>query len=300
MVPSSPEPETLHIPVLLKETLHYLQPERGGVFVDGTLGMGGHAEAMLNATKSKIRLIGIDRDPYALELAETRLGDRIEYLQGNYSELSFLRQKKIIDAADGILLDLGVSSYQIDTPERGFSFTQDGPLDMRMDQDERVTAASVIGTWPEHKLADIFFKYGEERLSRKIAHSIVERRSKQPFKRTEDLAEFIRGLYPAAQRYKKQHPAARVFQALRIAVNNELEHLEAAIPSALHLLAPGGVLVIITFHSLEDRIVKYAFRAAGEEYEILTKKPVVAEREEQLSNARSRSAKLRAIRRKVR
>jgi 16S rRNA (cytosine1402-N4)-methyltransferase len=290
-----------HVSVLLSETLDLLLPERGGIFVDGTLGMGGHVEAILQRAEvngAKLRLIGIDRDPYALEFAEERLGDRVEYFQGNYSEMGFLRKKGIAQQVDGILLDLGVSSYQIDTPERGFSFTQDGPLDMRMDQDESVTAASIINTWPEPKLADIFFRYGEERLSRKIARALVERRQKQTFKRTEELAEFIRSLYHPAQRYKKLHPAARVFQALRIAVNKELEHLEQAIPECLAMLAPGGVLAIISFHSLEDRIVKYAFREAEADgsYELCTKKPVVPSREEELSNPRSRSAKLRGIR----
>jgi 16S rRNA (cytosine1402-N4)-methyltransferase len=170
---------------------------------------------------------------------------------------------------------------------------------MRMDQDEQMTASGIVNTWPEHKLADTFFKYGEERLGRKIAKAVVERRVKQPFKRTADLAAFITEQYHPAQRHKKPHPATRVFQALRIAVNKELEHLEKAIPQALALLAPGGVLAIITFHSLEDRIVKYAFRNAAEtgEYEIMTKKPLVAGREEQVANPRSRSAKLRAIRR---
>jgi 16S rRNA (cytosine1402-N4)-methyltransferase len=292
------QPSERHIPVLLEETLTMLQPERGGVFVDGTLGMGGHAEAIL-ARNPEIRLIGVDRDPYALEFAEQRLGDKIEYFQGNYSEMGFLRKKKIAERVDGILLDVGVSSYQIDTPGRGFSFVHDGPLDMRMDQDESLTAGSIINTWPEPKLADIFYTYGEERLSRKIAREIVERRKREPFRRTEDLAEFIRGLYHPSQRYKKLHPAARVFQALRIAVNKELEHLEMAIPACLNMLAPGGVLAVISFHSLEDRIVKYAFRDAVAKggFELVTKKPVVPSREEELSNSRSRSSKLRGIRR---
>ncbi|HSI20547.1 MAG TPA: 16S rRNA (cytosine(1402)-N(4))-methyltransferase RsmH [Verrucomicrobiae bacterium] len=294
------QPADRHKPVLLTETLEILQPERGGIFVDATLGMGGHSEAMLECAaeaKKEIRLIGIDRDPYALEFAEERLGERVQYFQGNYSELSFLRTKNIAPAVDGILMDIGVSSYQIDTPERGFSFQHDGPLDMRMDQDEQATAASILNSWPEHKLAEIFFTYGEERLSRKIAKAVVERRRKELFKRTTDLAEFVTELYHPSQRHKRPHPATRVFQALRIAVNKELEHLGEAIPDALSLLAPGGILAIITFHSLEDRIVKYAFKGAGEEFQILTKKPLVAGREEQVSNPRSRSAKLRAIKR---
>lgn len=292
------QPADRHTPVLLEETMELLAPERGGIFIDATLGMGGHSAAMLErAGEQAIRIIGIDRDPYALEFAELRLGDRIQYLQGSFAQLGHLKDKKIIPAADGVLLDIGVSSYQIDTPERGFSFTQAGPLDMRMDQDQGLTAAVIINSWPEHRLVDIFVKFGEERLAKKIAHAIAERRRREPFKRTTDLAEFIREQYHPSQRYRKLHPAARVFQALRIAVNDELEQLRAAIPVAVDLLAPGGVLAIITFHSLEDRIVKYAFRELGPEFKVLTKKPIVPERSEQLSNPRSRSAKLRAVQR---
>jgi 16S rRNA (cytosine1402-N4)-methyltransferase len=290
------QPADRHTSVLLQETLDILAPERGGTFVDGTLGMGGHSEALL-ARNPSLRIIGIDRDPYALEFAEERLGQRIEYLQGNYSELSNLCNKKIITGADGILLDIGVSSYQIDTPERGFSFAQDGPLDMRMDQDRGLTAATILNDWAEHRLVDIFTKYGEERLAKKIAHAIIERRQREPFKHTADLAEVITQQYHPSQRYKRPHPATRVFQALRIAVNSELDHLEEGIQQALSILAPGGILAIITFHSLEDRIVKYAFRGAGDSYEILTKKPITPGREEQVKNSRSRSAKLRAIKR---
>jgi 16S rRNA (cytosine1402-N4)-methyltransferase len=293
------QPAERHSPVLLQETLDFLAPERGGVFIDATLGMGGHSEALLERVGStEIRLIGVDRDPYALEFAEERLGARVQYLQGNFSELSFFKKKKIVAAADGILMDIGVSSYQIDTPERGFSFGHDGPLDMRMDQDQGLTAAVIVNTWAEHKLVDIFAKYGEERLARKIATAIIARRGKQPFRRTADLAELITEQYHPSLRHKRPHPATRVFQALRIAVNAELDHLSDAIPQALDLLAPGGVLAIITFHSLEDRIVKYAFRDAGDSFEIITKKPVIAGREEQVRNPRSRSAKLRVIRRK--
>lgn len=292
-------PSDRHTSVLLNETLDILQPERGGVFVDATLGMGGHSEALLEQAPG-IRLIGIDRDPYALEFAEQRLGDRVQYFQGTMSEIGFLAKKKIAPRVDGILMDIGVSSYQLDTPGRGFSFVHDGPLDMRMDQDETLTAAAIINTWPEPKLAELFTTYGEERLARKIAHAIVERRQKEPFKRTTDLAELIRQQYHPAQRFKKPHPATRVFQALRIQVNHELDELTNAIPEALSLLKKDGVLAIITFHSLEDRIVKYAFKALNpEEFEILTKKPITPGREEQVSNPRSRSAKLRAVRRKT-
>jgi 16S rRNA (cytosine1402-N4)-methyltransferase len=291
-----------HLPVLLTETLDLLQPERGGVFVDGTLGLGGHAEALLNRAEgagATVRLIGIDKDPYALELAEERLGERVQYLQGTFAEIERLRTKKIIQAADGILLDIGVSSYQIDTPERGFSFQQEGPLDMRMDQDGGVTAKSIIASWPERRLAQLFTDYGEERLAAKIAAAIVAERKVRPITTTTQLAALISAQYHPSQRYKRPHPATRVFQALRIEVNQELPELETAIPQALALLAPGGVLAVITFHSLEDRIVKYAFRAAAEspEFTLLTKKPIMPGRVEQVANPRSRSAKLRGIQR---
>ena len=292
-----------HIPVLLEETMTLLAPERGGTFVDATLGMGGHSLEMLNRAEvagQKIRLIGIDQDPYALEMAEEVLGDRAEYLQGNFRELDQLRKKKIVESVDGILMDIGVSSYQIDTPERGFSFAHNGPLDMRMDPDGGVSAATIVNTWPEHRLTELFIQYGEERLAKKISKAIVERRKKQRFQETGDLAAVITEEYHPAARNKRPHPATRVFQALRIEVNQELRSLEEGIPAALSLLAPHGVLVIITFHSLEDRIVKYAFRAAAleGEYELVNKKPLEATWGEQKKNPRSRSAKVRAIRRR--
>ncbi len=290
-----------HTPVLLEETMNALRPERGGVFVDATLGLGGHTLEMIaraEEAKQPIRIIGIDQDPYALEFAEERLGEKIEYLQGNFAELFQLRKKKIITAADGILMDIGVSSYQIDTPERGFSFMKNGPLDMRMDPDGTVSAATIVNTWPEHRIIEMLLSYGEERLAKKIAHAIVERRKKQRFTETADLAAVIIEQYHPTARHKKPHPATRSFQALRIAVNRELDSLVEGMDQALELLSTGGVLAIITFHSLEDRIVKQRFRAASDsgEYELLSKKPVVASRTEEVANPRSRSAKLRAIR----
>jgi 16S rRNA (cytosine1402-N4)-methyltransferase len=291
-----------HIPVLLEETMAALRPERGGVFVDATLGMGGHSAEILRRAKDAgqpLRLIGIDRDPYALEFAEERLGKDVHYLQGNFSELGHLRRKKIIEAADGILMDIGVSSYQIDTPERGFSFMQNGPLDMRMDPDQAKSAATIVNTWPEHRLAELFTRYGEERLAKKIAHAIAERRKQTRFSETSDLAEIISEEYHPSARNRRPHPATRVFQALRIEVNDELKSLEEGIAAGLKLLAPKGVLAIITFHSLEDRIVKFAFRDAVAEggFELVNKKPAEAAWSEAKVNPRARSAKLRAIRR---
>ena len=288
-----------HTPVLLNECLDLLRPERGGVFIDATLGMGGHSEALLQrATGQDIRLLGIDQDQEALTLARERLGGRIEYGWGNFANLLEIAKTHKVVAADGILMDIGVSSFQIDTPERGFSFMENGPLDMRMDGTGSVTAASIVNTWPEPKLANLFYEYGEERLSRRITRLIVERRRKEPFRETRDLAELIYFAYPPPARHKKPHPATRTFQALRIEVNQELRSLERGLDAALNLLAPDGVLAVISFHSLEDRIVKLRFRLAVEDgYEILTKKPLEASEDELRSNVRSRSAKLRGIKR---
>jgi 16S rRNA (cytosine1402-N4)-methyltransferase len=289
-----------HIPVLLSETLTLLQPERGGVFIDATIGLGGHSEALIQAAeeaKKPLRLIGIDQDPYALQMAEERLGNKAEYMQGNFAELAVLKKQNIASDVDAILMDIGLSSYQLDTPDRGFSFQANGPLDMRMDPGGTITAASIVNTWPEFKLVNLFFKCGEEKFSRKIAGKIVERRNKKHFEETSDLAELIVEQYPIALRNKKPHPATKVFQALRIEVNRELEVLPQGIKAALNLLGPGGRLAIISFHSLEDRIVKTAFREAVAEggFALLTKKPVIASREEELANPRSRSAKMRGI-----
>lgn len=277
--------------------LELLLPERGGVFVDATLGLGGHSLAMLERGGKNLRVIGIDQDAEAILKSKKRLGKQADYLQGNFGDLKFLLEGRDITQVDGVLMDLGVSSYQIDTPDRGFSFQEEGPLDMRMDQRGGVTAASILNTWPEHKLSEIFFTYGEERLGRKLARLILERRQKRPFTNTMDLADMIKGAYPPHLRHKHPHPATRVFQALRIAVNQELDVLEQGIADALSLLAPEGRLAIISFHSLEDRIVKHRFREAvtAGGFELLTKKPIEATEEERNTNPRSRSAKLRGI-----
>lgn len=287
----------LHIPVLLDETLRFLNPGRGGVFLDATLGLGGHCEAILRSSPG-VRLFAIDRDPEALELAGERLkpfGDRLTLIRGSFADIDTFD----LPGLDGVLMDIGVSSMQIDSPERGFSFQEDGPLDMRMDPDQTISAATIVNTWQEVKLANMIYEYGEERLSRRIARVIVERRRKHVFETTADLAEVIAECYPAGSRHKRPHPATRTFQALRIEVNQELLSLEQGMAGAMELLNPGGVLVVISFHSLEDRIVKYAFRKAaqseGSQFKILTKKPLEATDEERARNPRSRSAKLRAL-----
>lgn len=291
-----------HIPVLPAETLAALRPHPGGVYVDGTLGGGGHAAAILEASTPSGRLLGIDADPQALAAASTRLapfGERFLARRGNFRDLAHLAADAGITQADGILLDLGVSSHQLDTPERGFSFQADAPLDMRLDPDGETTAADLVNRLPEAQLADVIYQFGEERASRRIARLICEERRRARIERTSQLAAIVsRAL---GGRHGALHPATRTFQALRIAVNAELDVLEAVIPQAIRLLAPNGRLVIISFHSLEDRIVKHAFRAAASvstlPVRIVTPKPLEAQPDEQRANPRSRSAKLRVIER---
>jgi 16S rRNA (cytosine1402-N4)-methyltransferase len=292
-----------HVSVMREEVLAYLQPSQGRRFVDGTLGGAGHAESIL-AAGTDSHLLGIDLDPVALATAQARLaqfGDRVHVARGNYADMARLVARCGWQDVDGILLDLGVSSYQLDTPERGFSFQHDAPLDMRLDPDGPTTAADLVNTLDEKRLADLIFLYGEERGSRRIARFISEYRRKQPITRTLELADVVtRAL---GGRHGRIHPATRTFQALRIAVNRELDGLTQVIPEALGLLAPGGRLAIISFHSLEDRIVKHAFRAAAlqndrADFEILTPKPREATDDEQRSNPRSRSARLRVIERR--
>lgn len=285
-----------HLSVLPNEVLDLLRPERGGVFVDATLGMGGHASLLLERAPG-VRVIGIDQDGQALDYARERLGESITYAHGNFADLAPILKKLNISGVDGILMDLGVSSYQLDEASRGFSFSKPGPLDMRMNPTQQLTAAHIVNSWPEPKLADLIYEYGEDRLSRRIARLIVERRQTKPFKDTADLAYVIAGAYPPAARHKHPHPATRTFQALRIAVNNELGALKTGLIQAVAALNPGGVLAVISFHSLEDRIVKHFFReqAASGAGEILTKKPIEPSEDEERENSRSRSAKLRGF-----
>ena len=304
-----------HVPIMVSEVLTLLEPSRGGVFVDGTLGGGGHAEAVLSAMPESGRLFGIDRDDDALEAAGARLarfGDRFTAIKGNFFDMKALLFARGIDKVDGILLDLGVSSHQLDARERGFSYKAEAPLDMRMDQSAPLTAKIVVNEWSETELKRIFWEYGEEKFSGKIAARIVERRRVQPIETTTELAELIKGAIPAKFRNEPQHPARRCFQAIRIAVNGELDGLYDAIVSAHDLLNPGGRLAVLTFHSLEDRIVKNAFRTfenpctcpksapvciCGRKptAKVLTRHPLVASEQEQKENSRATSAKLRAI-----
>lgn len=297
-----------HVPVLLSEVMRFICPSEGKVLVDGTLGGGGHTEAMLQAGAS---VIGVDQDEQALEYARRRLAPfkgRFTALRGNFSALPELLDDAGYQQVDGLLVDIGVSSWQLDEAERGFSFGKEGPLDMRMNRSAGQTAADIVNNFPEAELKRIFSEYGEERASGRIARCVVERREKKEFTTTTDLAEFICSLIP---RGGKSHPATRVFQALRIEVNNELGVLREFLENAAKLLRPGGRIVVITFHSLEDRIVKQFLKNGSlaeidrkewpaprpnpdYQYRLLTRRPVIATGDELKLNARARSAKLRA------
>ncbi|MBW4637534.1 MAG: 16S rRNA (cytosine(1402)-N(4))-methyltransferase RsmH [Gloeocapsa sp. UFS-A4-WI-NPMV-4B04] len=276
----------VHVPVLSQEVITGLAIRPSGHYLDATVGGGGHSELILAAAPD-VRVTAIDRDEQAIAAAKTQLatyGDRVQFLLANFAEY---QPNNIL--FDGIIADLGVSSHHLDVAKRGFSFRNAATLDMRMDTRQSLTAAEVINFWDESQLADIFFKYGEERLSRRIARRIVEQR---PFETTTQLAEAIAYAVPRQYRYGRIHPATRVFQALRIVVNDELTSLETFINRAPDWLAPGGRIGIISFHSLEDRIVKHSLRASPL-LKILTKKPITAQEDEIKQNPRSRSAKLR-------
>ena len=252
-----------HVPVLLAETVAFLQPRPGGRYVDGTVGAGGHARALLEAAGGMAELLAVDRDPAALELAAARLApfrERVRFVHGDYRELDRYLDDMGWDRVDGILLDLGVSSMQLDDPARGFSYQAEGPLDMRMDPGQPVTAADLVNSASRDQLAEWIRRYGEERWAARIADFIVAQRRRRPITTTSQLVEVIKAAIPARARRRGPHPARRTFQALRIVVNRELEGLDQALRRAAARLAPGGRLVVISFHSLEDRTVKQVFR----------------------------------------
>ncbi|MBO0910847.1 MAG: 16S rRNA (cytosine(1402)-N(4))-methyltransferase RsmH [Acidobacteria bacterium] len=306
-----------HVPVLLKEAIDFLAVRRGGTYIDATVGLGGHSLEIAKRLGARGRLIGVDKDPKALEIAAGVLGaspaaaghkplrrprpqpaegeaakvedwPRIELIHGSFADLAD-------DSTDGILADLGVSSLELSDPARGFSFQAEGPLDMRMDPMSELTAEQVVNQFDERELADLIYEFGEERRSRRIARAIVRAR---PIRTTRQLAAAVSAA-ARPMKYERMHPATRTFQALRIFVNRELEDLERLLERARKLLKPEGRLVVISFHSLEDRIVKDAMRGGAQlgEYRLLTKKPVTPGGEEIASNPRSRSAKLRAAER---
>lgn len=302
-----------HVPVLLKEVLEALAPEAGKIYVDATLGAGGHAEAVLEASGPDGLVFGIDQDPVALTIAKGRLerfGARFQALNGNFAHVAELLPPQAKPVTGGILADIGVSSMQLDTGERGFSFKKEAPLDMRMSPDNPLTAAHVVNTYSESDLVRIFSEYGEEHLSKTIARELVAHRAKEPFATTTQLAELIAHLYKARGKREKIHPATRVFQALRIEVNDELGSLQRFLESLPGILSPGARIAVITFHSLEDRLVKKFFQEQSRDcicpprfpvcqcsHRATLKslgKPIEASTEESGANPRSRSAKLRA------
>ena len=292
-----------HVPVLTTEALQYLRAERGGVYVDCTVGLGGHARALLEAGAT--RVIGVDRDLQALAVARETLApwaERVELVHADYRDLDEVLDQRGIRLVNGTLADLGVSSLQFDTPGRGFSFQRDEPLDMRMDTSTGDTAAALVARSTERELADGIYAYGEERFSRRIARAIVAARREQPIETTGRLAAIVRRALPR-RGYMRIDPATRTFQALRIWVNRELEGLDRFLEAAVRRLHAGARVVVITFHSLEDRIVKHTLRAlehSGEAaVKVLTKKPLGPSDEEVLRNPRARSAKLRVAERLV-
>ena len=288
-----------HVPVLLEEVLEYLNVRPGGVICDATLGLAGHSSEIVKRLGGKGKLIAFDRDREALEAAKFRLEEVRAELGGEMPEVvleprAFSEASSVIEpgSLDGLLADFGVSSLQLDEAHRGFSFRTDGPLDMRMDTRTGETAEQVVNQADENDLANLIYEFGEERRSRRIARAIVRAR---PITTTAELAQIVSAAAPP-MKGDKIHPATRTFQALRIRVNNELGEIQSLLKSAGSLLKPGGRLVLISFHSLEDRLVKDAFREAGRAkvFEVLTKKPIVADEQEQMRNPRSRSAKMRA------
>jgi len=298
-----------HIPVMSGEVLTLLNCRPGGAYVDATLGGGGHARMILSATAPEGFLIGIDRDSEALKAAGTALrdfGKRVRFIRGNFRAVREICEKEGKTEIDGILMDLGISSYHLNAAHRGFSFRYlDAPLDMRMDQEMSLKASDILNEYPEDTLKDIILRYGEERWAAAIAREIVKTRATAPFQVAGDLVMAIKRAVPAKIRHGKIHMATRTFQALRIFLNDELDSLREGVEKALSLLSPGGRMVIISFHSLEDRIVKHAFRDADRNspfpgnrtFKVLTRRPVTPMPEEIEANPRARSAKLRAIER---
>lgn len=309
--------EIHHLPVLLKEVIHWLRPQARGRYLDATVGLGGHAEEILRQSSPDGILYGLDWDLEALERARSRLqafGSRLILIHGSFKDLEAVKEEHGIWELDGLLFDLGLSALHVEVAERGFAFSQNGPLDMRMDQRMSLKAAELVNDLPERELADLLWQFGEERYARRIARRIVELRKQERIAGTRQLAEIVQRAIPPRSRGLRIHPATRTFQALRIAVNRELEGLDRAIQSGVGLLRPGGRVAVITYHSLEDRIVKRTLlslsrgphclpdtptfiRAEEPTVSLLTKKPITPEATELNSNPRSRSAKLRVAER---
>lgn len=305
------EARTYHIPVLLQEVISYLLTSKNGSYVDGTIGGGGHAEALLKQLDLTAKVIGIDLDDDAIKEVSNRLayfGDRLIFVKDNFGNIKSVLSRYGIDTIQGGLLDLGVSSYQLDEPTKGFSFQEDGQLDMRMNRNQEISAKHIVNQYDAQSLADIFWKYGEEKNSKQIAKAIVQNRIHKPIETTGQLAAIIGNV--VTDRFLNK-TLARIFQAIRIEVNNEIENLRQALLDFIDVLSPGGRLVVISYHSLEDRVVKETFRKASARFSpsgnkivpdrpvqpvlnVLTRKPVKASSYELIKNPRSRSAKLRA------
>ncbi len=309
-----PTVTTDHQPVMTEEVLHFLAPRPDGVYVDGTVGAGGHAEAVLRAVGGRCTLIGVDRDPDALARARHNLNPfrgSVRLVRADFGDLEWIVSSNEVEKVDGILLDLGMSSMQVDTAERGFSFRRDGPLDMRMDPSQKLTASDVVNSYAESELSVVLRTYGEERHAGRIARAIVAARRSAPIRTTGELTEVVERAYPAGPR--RQHPARRTFQALRIEVNGELRALEQALRAAPDVLAPGGRIVVISYHSLEDRLVKRIFASFAKRGQALpglgappargvlselTPNAVLPSGAEVERNARASSARLRAAARR--
>lgn len=295
--------DAAHISVMPREALEILRLPAGGTAVDGTLGMAGHARLMAQALGPNGHLIGIDRDNASLRQAERNLASlgflKIDLLQGNFSTLDEILAGLKVSVVDGILLDLGISSFQLDDAQRGFAFRSEGPLDMRMNPDDGASAADLVNTLKEEQLEKIIWEFGEDRFARRIAAAIVMNRSKAKITTTKALADIVLRALPKGYTRGKIHPATRTFQALRIAVNEELESLSLGLDVCFRMLKPAGRLCVISFHSLEDRLVKNKFKSLAFEGQglVLTKRPLVASDEECAQNPRSRSAKMRGIER---
>ncbi len=308
-----------HISVLLEESVNFLEVKPKGVYVDGTLGGGGHASLVCSKLSKGATFVGIDRDMTAINAASKRLeqfGDMVNIVHSNFSEIKTVLKNLGISKIDGAILDLGVSSPQLDTAERGFSYNMDARLDMRMNREDALSAFEVVNGYTESELSKIIFDYGEERFARQIAKAIVTERQKGDIETTFQLSDIIKSAVPAKMRFADKHPAKRTFQAIRIEVNNELGILKQAIEDFVEVLNPGGVLSIITFHSLEDRIVKTIFKKAENpcvcpshfpvcvcgnvpKGKVITRKPILPTAEEMEENSRSKSAKLRIFEKKV-
>lgn len=307
--------EFAHIPVMLDECLEGLNIKADGIYVDGTVGGAGHSIEIVKRLSGNGRLICVDKDEDALKAAGERLApysDRVTFIRDDYKNLVAELDSIGVGKVDGILLDLGVSSYQLDNAERGFSYMKDATLDMRMDRSQRISAYEVVNGYSESELARILFDYGEEKLARQIARNIIKARAEKPIETTLELAKIVEDTYPAKTRWKFGHPAKRTFQAIRIEVNDELSTLGEAVTQMARRLEKGGRMAVITFHSLEDRIVKSAFKELSlactcppdfpvcvcgkvQEVELVNKKPIVASEGELEKNSRSQSAKLRVI-----